>query len=101
MNIKKWSWGHTIGGLLGLLTPLLVAPLVLLFLSYVQEYYFEMLWSKFANNDPYRIKILTIAIIANLIWFYVFLNRKKYDTAMGVILGSVAFAPYVVYVKFF
>lgn len=52
-------------------------------------------------NKPYQIKIITIAIIANLGWFYLFLNKEKYSIAMGVILGTIVFAPYIVYIKFF
>lgn len=101
MNVRNWSWDHTKGLFIGVITPLLVVPLVLFVLSLMQDYYFEVLWSKFVHNTPERIKVLTIANIANLIWFYFFLNRKKWDIAMGVILGSVAYAPYVVYLKFF
>lgn len=97
----KWTLGHTIGGVIGIITPMLIVPLVLLFLAWIQNYYFEFLWTKFNGNGPYQIKILTISIIANLFWFYFFLNRKKYNFARGVIIGSIAFAPYVIYIKFF
>lgn len=86
---------------LALITPLIFVPLVLLVISWMQDYDWDYLWDKFAYNNQYRIKILTISIIANLIWFYVFLNREKWNIAMGVILGSLCYAPYVLYIKFF
>ncbi len=101
MNLKNWSWDHTKGVAIGVITPLIFIPLVLLFMVWVQDYYFEQLWSKFRLNGPYRIKIMTISIIANLVWFYIFLNRERYNMAMGIILGSFLFAPYVIYIKFF
>lgn len=101
MNLRKWTWDHTKGMALGLITPLLFVPLVLLAISWMQDYYFEMIWNKFSFNTQYRIKIITISIIANLIWFYFFLNRERFNVAMGVILGSILYAPYVIYIKFF
>jgi len=101
MNLRNWSKGHTIGLLIGILTPLVIFPLVLLVMAWTQDYMFEQLWSKFKFNGPYRIKIFTISNIANLITFYTFLNREKYPWAMGIILGTIAWAPYILYTKFF
>ncbi len=92
---------HTKGLLLGLITPLLFIPLVLLVIAFSQNYYFEFLWNKFHLNGPYRIQIITISIIANLVWFYIFLNKERFNFAMGIILGSVLYAPYIIYIKFF
>jgi len=101
MNLRNWSMDHTKGLLLGIITPLVFIPIVLLLISWMQDYYFEQLWSKFSFNVHYRVKIMTIAIIANLIWFYLFLNRERWNLAMGVILGSICFAPYIIYLEFF
>ena len=98
---RKWSMDHTKGLLLGIVTPIVVMPLVILFLSWMQDYLFEQLWTKFSFNVHYRTKILTISIIANLIWFYMFLNKSKYNVARGVIIGTLLFAPYILYIKFF
>jgi len=92
---------HTKGLLLGFVTPLLFIPLVIFVIALSQNYYFEFLWSKFQLNGPYRIQITTISIIANLVWFYIFLNKERYNFAMGIILGSLLYAPYIVYIKFF
>ncbi|MCH2230683.1 MAG: hypothetical protein MK105_10085 [Crocinitomicaceae bacterium] len=101
MNLRNWSMDHTKGVLLGVLTPLIVLPLVLLVISLTQDYYFEQLWKKFQLNNTYRIKMMTISIIANLGWFYFFLNKERFNFAMGIILGSLIFAPYIIYIKFF
>ncbi|MCJ8291567.1 MAG: hypothetical protein HRT58_17935 [Crocinitomicaceae bacterium] len=101
MSLRKWSRGHTFGILLGIITPLLVVPLLILFLSWAQDYDFNYLWRKFTLNGPYRVRMITLSIIANLFWFYFFLNRSKWDLGMGVILGSIALAPYIIYIKFF
>lgn len=101
MNLRNWSMDHTKGLLIGLLTPIILAPLVLWVISMTQSYYFEQLWNKFSINKPYQIKIITISIIANLGWFYLFLNKERFNFAMGIILGSLFFAPYIIYIKFF
>ena len=62
MNLRNWSMDHTKGVLLGVLTPLIVLPLVLLVISWTQDYYFEQLWKKFQLNNTYRIKMMTISI---------------------------------------
>lgn len=101
MNLRNWSKGHTLGMLLGIITPLLVVPLLMLFLSWVQDYDFSFLWRKLGFDQQYRVRMITLSIIANLFWFYYFLNRSKWDYGMGIILGSIALAPYIIYIKFF
>jgi hypothetical protein len=101
MNLKNWSMDHTKGVIIGMLTPIVFIPIVLLIMMWLQDYYFEQLWKKFVYNHPYRIRIITLSIISNLGLFYYFLNRERFKIAMGIILGSLAYAPYVVYVKFF
>lgn len=101
MNLRKWTMDHTKGLLIGIATPIIFIPLVILVISWLQNYYFEQLWHKFSLNDQYHIKIITISIISNLIWFYFFLNKERFNIAMGVILGTIAFAPYILYIKFF
>ena len=101
MKTLKFTKEHLLGMGLGIITPLIIIPLVLILLSWVQDYYFEVIWNKFVYNSQYRIRIITISTIINLIWFYYFLNRKHYKAGWGVILGSVAFAPYVIFIKFF
>jgi hypothetical protein len=101
MNLRSWSWDHTIGLLVGLITPIVFVPVVLVVLTFLQGYLFEQLWFKFSLNTAYQIKIITIANIANLIWFYIFLNRENWNRGRGVIIASLIYALYVVYIKFF
>ena len=101
MNIRNWSIEQTKGLFIGMLTPVVFIPIVLLVMMWLQDYYFEQLWKKFMYNHTYRIRIITLSILSNLGLFYYFLNRERYKIAMGIILGSLAYAPYVIYVKFF
>ena len=101
MNLRNWNIDHTKGLLIGLITPLMFVPVVLFLIGWTQDYQFAQLWTKFSHSTPYRIKIMTISIIANLIWFYVFLNKEKWNMAMGIIVGTLVYAPYIVYIKFF
>jgi len=101
MNLRNWTRDHTKGLLIGVLVPLIFVPLVFLILTWVGDYYYSQLWVKFKIILDYRVKILTLSVLSNLIWFYVFLNRERYNLAMGIILGSMLYAPYVIYIKFF
>ena len=95
MKIRKWTRDHTKGLLIGIITPLVFIPVVIFVITWLQNYYFEQLWHKFTLNNQYHIKIITISIISNLIWFYFFLNKERFNIAMGVILATIAFAPYI------
>ncbi len=101
MNLKNWNRNHTFGLLIGLVIPLLFIPLVLLILAWAQNFYFEQLWFKFKNSPGTTSKMLTLAVLANLGVFYLFLNKEKYNFAMGIILGSVCYLPFIVYFIFF
>ena len=101
MNLKKWSIDHTKGVLISLITPFIFLPIILYFFSYLQGYYFEQLWYKFINISSFQIKMLTLSIIPNLAWFYLFLNKEIYNISMGIIIGSLMFAPYIIFIKFF
>jgi hypothetical protein len=51
------------------------------------------------NIDMVRSKFLSLAIIANLLWFYLTINREKYGLGMGIIAGTILYLPYVLYVN--
>ncbi|XOV68553.1 MAG: hypothetical protein ACFHU9_05115 [Fluviicola sp.] len=101
MNLRNFSKEHAIGMLFGILTPIFVMPLVLYLWATWQGYTFDRMWYDFKYFSDPRIKIITLSIIGNLFWFYRFLNKENWKRAMGVILGSMAYAPYIVYIKFF
>jgi len=101
MNLKNWSRSHTLGLIIGIILPILIVPLVILFLSWAQNFYYEQLWYRFINNNSTMSKMLTLAVLANLGLFYIFLNKEKYQFAMGVILGTVCYLPLIVYFVFF
>lgn len=87
--------------ILGIITPLVMIPLVVWILSLFQNYDFSTLWWKFRLNDQHHIRYITLSLIANLGWFYFFLNKEKWNLGRGIIYGTIAFAPYIIYVKFF
>ena len=99
MNLRKWSIGHTKGLLIGIFVPLLLLPVVLFGMAWMQDYSFDSMWFKFMHQTAFRSKAISLSIISNLYWFYLSLNREKYDFAMGIILGSMCFLPYIIYVN--
>ena len=99
MNFRDWSWEHTRGLLVGLFSPIVFVPLVIVIMAEFQNYPFEYLWKQFLNMDMVRSKFLSLAIISNLLWFYLSLNRERYELGMGIILGTILYLPYVLYVN--
>jgi hypothetical protein len=100
MNLRNWTKNHTYGLMIGIISPLIFIPLVILMLSWIENFQFSQLMSKFMNASIVRSKIISIAIISNLIWFYLSLNREKWGLAMGIIVATMLFLPYILYVNF-
>jgi tryptophan-rich sensory protein len=101
MNLKNWSRNHTYGLIVGIILPMLMVPVVMLILSWVQNYSMDRLWYEFKRSDNTMSKMVTLAVLANLGIFYILLNKEKYNFAMGIILGSVLYLPLIVYLIFF
>jgi len=97
----NWTKEHTIGVLIGIVSPLIFVPIMLLLLGWIQNYSFLRLWHEFDMITKYQIKIITLSLISNLIWFYLFLNRERYNVGRGIIIGTILYAPYIIYIKFF
>jgi hypothetical protein len=99
MNLRNWTKQHTYGLAIGILSPLLFVPLVIVMLAWSRNYPFEEIWNMFLLSKQTMSKVVSLAIISNLLWFYVFINRNNYGLAMGIILGTIAFLPFIVYVN--
>jgi hypothetical protein len=100
MKLKKWTKENTIGLLVGIISPLLFIPIVIALLAWTQNYPFIQFWNKFTFLDLVKSKIISLSIISNLIWFYLLLNRSRFEMARGVIIGSICFLPYILYLNF-
>lgn len=100
MNRKfYWNIRLTAGTVIGALSPLLLFPLTLYVIALTQNFYFEQLWHKFTIDVVIQSKIISLSIIPNLAWFFLFLNKERYDIARGIIIGSACFLPYIVYIN--
>ena len=98
INIKK---SHFIGWGIGLISPLVFLPIVLFIVALVYRFSFMYIWGQFINIPEYTSKYTSLALISNLIWFYMFLNREYYDVARGIIFAMLCFIPYMIYVNLF
>ena len=94
----KWNIRTTAGMLIGVVSPMLLVPLTILIVSFLQSYPYEELWDKFVHDVITKRKFLSLSIIGNLGWFYFFLNRERWDLARGIIIGSALYLPYIIYV---
>ena len=59
-----------IGLLIGLLSPLFFLPIMLYFMGLADGYDFSVLWNQFISNNMNTSKYLSLALISNLICFY-------------------------------
>lgn len=92
-----------IGFLAGLIFPIL--GLIILYFLWSKEHSFGNYIKIFTSfNNPILMndasKAFSLSIIANLIPFYYFLNRKRYYTARGVIIATLLFVLLIVLYKF-
>ena len=55
----------------------------------------------FLGNKILRAPILSLSILFNLIPFYLFLNKKYYKGARGIMLSIFIYAIVIVYYRFF
>lgn len=100
MNLRNWGREHTFGMLIGLFAPALSIPIVIGILSAAQSYSYDRMLQMFETSDQVMSKIVSLSIIANLLLFYLFLNKEKYAYAMGIILGSLLYLPVILYLNF-
>jgi hypothetical protein len=95
----KWNRENTLGMLIGVFSPVVFLPLVLLILAFATGSSFDYFWDQFIYSSTFRSKYISLALISNLIWFYLFLNREKYEYTKGIILGLLCYAPYMIYIN--
>ena len=103
MNLRYWDKFHTYGLITGFFSVLLFLPAVCYYYTLSDnssmlpfDYYSEMLFS----NDVFTGKALSLAVVPNLIWFYISLNKKVYNFSMGIILASFSFIPYILFLQY-
>ncbi|MDO7613500.1 MAG: hypothetical protein MUQ75_04615, partial [Crocinitomicaceae bacterium] len=90
-----------VGLFIGIISPLFFLPIMLYLISVYDGYSFSILWNQFLENNIDSSKYLSLALIGNLIWFYLFLNKEKYYHTRGIIMGMLFYAPYMVYIYYF
>ena len=98
IKLKK---NHFVGFGIGILSPMLFIPIVLFILASVTSVSYGNIWEQFITYPEYTSKYTSLALISNLLWFYLFLNREYYDVARGIIFAMLCFIPYMIYVNLF
>ena len=90
-----------LGLAIGLIAPWVCLPIVWFLLSLGHNTSIEYEFLQFKLFDYTRSRHLSLALISNMLWFYLFLNREKYLVSRGMILAMLLYAPYMIYVYFF
>jgi hypothetical protein len=97
--MKKITKEHVLGFLVGVLSPILFLPIIVFILSQSRHTEFSYLWNQLLNSVEYLSRYLSLGLIPNLLWFYLFLNKEKYAYTRGIIFGMLIYAPFMVYVN--
>ena len=93
MNLRNWSRQHTFGLLLGIITTIVFVPVI------------KLVFELTGNHQAWfladiKSKLISLASIANLGWFHLFMKEKKFDLGMGVILATFINLFVILYLKF-
>lgn len=97
--MKKITKEHVLGFLIGVLSPIVFLPVIVFVLSQSRQTEFSYLWSQVNDSVEYMSRYLSLGLIPNLLWFYLFLNKEKYAYTRGIIFGMLIYAPFMVYVN--
>ncbi len=81
MNLRNWSKEHTLGLLLGLFTIIIMIPILIFVLDKLENH---LMW----HLDEHKGKLISLACIANLPAFHLFMKKEKYNYCMGLILAT-------------
>lgn len=100
MNLRNWSKQHTFGLMLGILTTAIAIPLTIVIYALLNKYEINNYFYRFSVNKIETSKIISLASIANLIWFHTFLRQERWPMAMGIILSTVLNLFAILYFKF-
>ncbi len=115
MNVPQYGEGHKrpmypqkannapLGLLIGILFPLLGVLLLYFFWSGNNSFgsYLKMfIQFNYPSMMNMASKVLSLSMISNLIPFYYFLNRKKYQTVRGLLISMVLYLVLIVLYKF-
>ena len=100
MNLRYWSKQHSIGLLIGILTTAVAIPLTIVIYALLNKYEVDNYFYRFSVNRIEKSKIISLASIANLICFHIFLRQERWQLAMGIILSTVLNLFAIIYFKF-
>ncbi len=100
MNLRRWTKDHTIGLILGLITPIFFIPVTIWIYSFIEHISFSKLFDLFRILNDMKGKFISLACIANLGWFHLNIKKQNYNRGMGIILSTMLYLLVILYYKF-
>ncbi|MFM1914885.1 MAG: hypothetical protein RLZZ531_554 [Bacteroidota bacterium] len=97
--MRKITKEHVLGFVIGIFTPIVFLPVIVFILAQSRHAEFSYLWSQVNDSVEYLSRYMSLGLIPNLLWFYLFLNKEKYAYTRGIIFGMLIYAPFMVYVN--
>ncbi|MFT7345377.1 MAG: hypothetical protein ACI9XP_001972 [Lentimonas sp.] len=97
---NNWTKDHSVGMVVGVILPVVFIPIVIFILSKFSHASFSYLFNSMKVSGDMMSKVISLSVIINLIVFYVFLNKEKYNFARGVIYATMLYLPVILYFNF-
>ena len=100
MNKKSKFNKRWVGGIIGVIGPVIGLFIVFTFYNLFENLSFNRLWYEFMSTPDQKSRFISLAVIVNLPLFYLFLKKNFNSSAMGVVLGTMVYIPIILYLKF-
>lgn len=97
-KIGFWSRQHAIGFAIGILTILVAIPLVAFLLKEFTAH--TGVWRELKFMHKTQEKVFSLAALANLVWFHIFLRKEQWRFGYGIIYATVLALLIILALKF-
>jgi hypothetical protein len=97
--MKNFIWDKLYVGMLAGILPPIIAFLTYYFLNY--SYMSRGEFFRFLARGEMYTQIVTLCVLLNLVPFYLFINKEKYNATKGVLASTFIWAGVVLFLKFY
>jgi hypothetical protein len=86
----------------GMVSPVLGFLLYGLFWAYYNHRSFSYFVNDiFINTPAFQSSIVSLSLLINLLPFFIFLRKERYQSARGVLAALFIYVPFVIYLRFY
>lgn len=97
--MRNFIWDKFYVGLIAGLLPPIIAILGYYLINY--SYMTKGEFIRYLQMGQTYTQLITLCVLTNLVPFYLFINKEKYNATKGVLAATFVWAALVVFLKFF